>query len=102
LLGAAIISFIFACLGDGEEGLTAFVEPFVIMCILIINATVAVWQDSNADNALEALKNLQALECKCLRNGKWETIEAKFLVPGDIVTVQTGDCVPADLRIAEI
>lgn len=87
LLGAAIISFIFACLGDGEEGLTAFVEPFVIMCILVINATVAVWQDSNADNALEALKNLQALECKCLRNGKWETIEAKFLVPGDIVTV---------------
>lgn len=43
LLGAAIISFIFACLGDGDEGLTAFVEPFVIMCILIINATVAVW-----------------------------------------------------------
>ena len=43
LLGAAIISFIFACLGDGEEGLTAFVEPFVIMCILVINATVAVW-----------------------------------------------------------
>ena len=77
-------------------------EPFVIMCILIINATVAVWQDSNADNALEALKNLQAQECKCLRNGKWETIEAKFLVPGDVVTVQTGDCVPADLRIAEI
>jgi Ca2+-transporting ATPase len=77
LLGAAIISFIFACLGDGEEGLTAFVEPFVIMCILVINATVAVWQDSNADNALEALKNLQAQECKCLRNGKWETIEAK-------------------------
>jgi len=43
LLGAAIISFILACLGDGDEGLTAFVEPFVIMCILIINATVAVW-----------------------------------------------------------
>jgi magnesium-transporting ATPase (P-type) len=58
LLGAAIISFILACIGDGEEGLTAFVEPFVIMCILVINATVAVWQDSNADNALEALKNL--------------------------------------------
>jgi Ca2+ transporting ATPase len=43
LLGAAIISFILALTGDGEEGMTAFVEPFVIMCILIINATVAVW-----------------------------------------------------------
>ena len=56
LLGAAIISFIFACLEDGDAGFAAFVEPFVIMCILVINATVAVWQDSNADNALEALK----------------------------------------------
>lgn len=102
LLGAAIISFILACLEDGEEGLTAFVEPFVIMCILIINATVAVWQDSNADNALEALKNLQAQECKCLRDGEWATIEAVNLVPGDVVQVNTGDCVPADLRIVEI
>jgi magnesium-transporting ATPase (P-type) len=38
--------------------MAAFVEPFVIMTILIINATVAVWQDSNADNALEALMEL--------------------------------------------
>lgn len=82
--------------------MTAFVEPFVIMCILVINATVAVWQDSNADNALEALKNMQAQECKCLRDGVWITIEAVSLVPGDIVSVHTGDCVPADLRIVEI
>jgi len=52
------VSFIFAITGDGEEGITAFIEPFVILLILIINGTVAVWQDSNADNALEALKNL--------------------------------------------
>lgn len=72
------------------------------MCILVINASVAVWQDSNADNALEALKDLQAQTCKVNRDGQWKTIEAINLVPGDIVSVATGDCVPADLRIIEI
>jgi len=65
------VSFLIALTGDGEEGITAFIEPFVILLILIINGTVAVWQDSNADNALEALKNLQAIESKCLRDGAW-------------------------------
>jgi len=96
------VSFLIALTGDGEEGITAFIEPFVILLILIINGTVAVWQDSNADNALEALKNLQAIESKCLRDGVWQTIDAKELVPGDIVQISTGDCIPADLRVIEI
>ncbi len=102
LLGAATVSFLIALTGDGEEGITAFIEPFVILLILIINGTVAVWQDSNADNALEALKNLQAIESKCLRDGVWSTIDAKELVPGDVVQISTGDCIPADLRVIEI
>lgn len=85
MLGAAIISFIFACLEDGDAGFAAFVEPFVIICILVINATVAVWQDSNADNALEALKKMQAQSCQVLRDGNWQTLDAAQLVPGDLV-----------------
>lgn len=99
LLGAATISFIIAVTGDGEEGLAAYVEPFVILLILVLNAIVAIWQDSNADSALEALMEMQALTSKCLRDGQWQTIEAKTLVPGDIVQVSVGDCVPADLRV---
>ncbi len=71
LLIAAIISFIIAVTGDGDEGITAYVEPFVILLILTINAVIAIWQDSNASNALEALKNMQAVECKVLRDGAW-------------------------------
>jgi P-type E1-E2 ATPase len=82
--------------------MTAYIEPFVILLILLINGAVAIYQDSHADSALEALKNLQAVECKCLRDGVWSTIDAKLLVPGDVVRVSTGDCIPADLRIIEI
>jgi magnesium-transporting ATPase (P-type) len=60
LLASATISFIIAITGDGDEGLTAYVEPFVILLILVLNAIVAIWQDSNADDAIEALKDMQA------------------------------------------
>ena len=72
-------------LGEGEEGLTAYVEPFVILLILVLNAVVAIWQDSQSDNALEALKNMQAVACKVLRDGLWTQIDAKQLVPGDVI-----------------
>jgi len=63
---------------------------------------VAIWQDSNADSALDALKEMQAQECLVLRDGSWKTVDAKLIVPGDIVEVKVGECVPADLRVAEI
>jgi len=56
-------------LGDGDEGITAYVEPFVILTILVVNSVISIWQDSNADKALEALKEMQAVECKLLRDG---------------------------------
>lgn len=102
LLAAATISFVFAVTGDGEEGITAYVEPFVILLILLLNGIVAIWQDSSADNALEALMEMQAPKANVMRNGKLQEIEAKELVPGDLVKIEAGDCVPADLRIVEI
>jgi Ca2+-transporting ATPase len=70
--------------------------------ILVINAIVGVWQESNAENALEALKDMQAVESRVLRNGEWNIIDAKLLVTGDVVEVRTGDKVPADLRMTEM
>ena len=99
LLLAATISFIIAITGDGEEGIAAYVEPFVILLILILNALVAIYQDKDAENALDALKDMQAVSCMVFRDGKWTTIESQNLVPGDIVRVKMGDKVPADIRL---
>ncbi|XVE76292.1 hypothetical protein DITRI_Ditri12bG0160300 [Diplodiscus trichospermus] len=103
LLVAAVISFVLAWY-DGEEGgemeITAFVEPLVIFLILIVNAIVGVWQESNAEKALEALKEIQSEQATVIRDGvKIPNLPAKELVPGDIVELKVGDKVPADMRV---
>ncbi|XP_047313599.1 calcium-transporting ATPase 4, endoplasmic reticulum-type-like [Impatiens glandulifera] len=102
LLVAAVVSFVLAWY-DGEEGgemeITAFVEPLVIFLILIVNAIVGVWQESNAEKALEALKEIQSETATVIRDGrKIPNLPAKELVPGDVVELRVGDKVPADMR----
>jgi len=69
---------------------------------LVANSIIAIWQDANADKALDALKDMQAVKCLLIRDGKWLTEESKNLVPGDIVRVKVGDRIPADLRIIKL
>lgn len=103
LLASAVVSFFLAYVGDDTgEGWTAYVEPLVILLILIANAFVGVWQESNAEMALEALKRLQPAEAMVLRGGEWRRIEAEHLVPGDVVEIRVGDKVPADLRLVSL
>jgi len=89
LLGAALLSTILAFMEESEDGglaLEAFVEPAVILTILILNAIVGVWQESSAESALEALKNMQSLHTPCLRDGEWDdALATEDLVPGDVV-----------------
>ncbi|EYU18908.1 hypothetical protein MIMGU_mgv1a0177622mg, partial [Erythranthe guttata] len=106
LLVAAVVSFVLA-LFDGNEGgemeITAFVEPLVIFLILIVNAIVGVWQENNAEKALDALKEIQSEHASVIRDGKKIShLPAKELVPGDIVELRVGDKIPADMRVLSL
>jgi hypothetical protein len=103
LLASAGFSFLIALYqGSEEEGLAAFVEPAVILLILILNAGVGVWQESNAENALEALKELQPKHTVVVRNNVLlPEFACEELVPGDLVEIKVGNKVPADMRVVE-
>lgn len=104
LLGAAVVSFLLTYFDDSDDdqGFLAYVEPLVILLILIANAIVGIWQESSAEQALEALKKLQADHAVVIRNGKHTEIDSTELVPGDLVEVRVGNKVPADLRLVKL
>jgi len=100
LLVAAVISYLVAYFAENDEdSIPPWVEPLVIFLILIANAVIGVYQDYNAEKAVEALKQLQSEDANVLRDSTWITIKAIELVPGDIVTVTGGNKIPADMRV---
>jgi H+-transporting ATPase len=72
---------------------------YIILVLLLANAVVGFWEEYQAGNAIAALKNELALQARVLRDGKWTTIPARELVPGDIIRIRLGDIVPADAHL---
>lgn len=99
LLVAAAISFVMAVMEGNPHG---YIEPAVILLILILNAVVGVWQESRAESAIEALKSFVPKTANVVRDGKLVSIGAELLVPGDVVEVAVGSRVPADMRVCAL
>lgn len=96
LLAAAILSGVIGVM-EGE----GLVEAFVILAILVINAVIGTIQERKAQSSLEALNKMSSPHSKVLRGGQVTEITSTGIVPGDIVILDTGDIIPADLRLLE-
>ena len=96
LIVAGVISGVIGVL-EGE----GFTDAIIILAIVLINAIIGVAQEAKAEKSLDALKRMSAPHCKVIRNGMKQIVESRELVPGDLVELETGDSVPADLRLVE-
>ena len=100
----SIIVLIIAAIVSGVVGVAqgeGFTDTIIILIVVLLNAVIGVAQESKAEKSLEALKKLSSHASKVIRNGKEQVIPAGELVPGDVVVIETGDYVAADLRIIE-
>ncbi len=95
LIAAAVSGVVGVLEGEG------LLDTFVILGILILNALIGAVQERKAESSLEALKNLSAPLTKVFRDNTVKEIDTKELVPGDIVILETGAVIPADLRLVE-
>ncbi|KAJ2392062.1 hypothetical protein GGI05_002775, partial [Coemansia sp. RSA 2603] len=103
LLMSALVSLVLAFFEEDNDKLTAYVEPIVIMLILVANATVGVLQETSAEKAIGALREYSPDECRVVRNGgDVAKINTALLVPGDIIVISVGDKVPADARVIAV
>ena len=96
LIVAAVVSAVIAIV---QEEPSELIDAGVILLIVILNAVIGVVQENKAENAMEALKNMNKAFSKVLRDGEWKHLASEEIVPGDIVKLEAGDIVPADLRL---
>lgn len=96
LIVASIISIVVGIM-EGE----GIIDGIIIMAIVILNAILGVVQENRANNALKALKEMSSPQAKVIRNGSIEKIASTDLVPGDVVILEAGDYIPADLRLIQ-
>lgn len=98
LLVSCVVSVV---IGIVDNSVNEFIDAGIIMLVVLINAIIGYVQEHKSEKAMQALKNLTKPYCKVVRNGKVTKIKSEEVVVGDIVVLEAGDIVPADLRLIE-
>ena len=96
-----IILLVAAALSVITEGMHGLTDACIILAVVVLNAAFGVYQEGQAEAAIEALKNMSSPMARVRRDGHVVEIDARELVPGDIVLLEAGDVVPADMRLLE-
>ena len=97
LIAAAILSAFMAIKND--EGIEGWIDVFVILAIVILNAVLGVYQEGKADQALAALKKMSSPQTKVIRDGEVVMVDSENVVEGDIISIDAGDAISADIRL---
>ena len=96
-----IILLVAAALSVITEGMHGLTDACIILAVVVLNAAFGVYQEGQAEAAMEALKNMSSPLARVRRDGNVVEIDSRELVPGDIVLLEAGDVVPADMRLLE-
>ena len=99
LIVAAALSAVMAI--KENNGFEGWIDVFVIVAIVILNAILGVYQEGKADQALAALKKMSSSQSKVIRNGELVMVDSERLVEGDIVSIDAGDAIAADIRLID-
>ena len=97
LIAAAILSAFMAV--KNNEGIEGWIDVFVILAIVILNAILGVYQEGKADQALAALKKMSSPQTKVVRDGEVVMVDSESVVEGDIISIDAGDAISADIRL---
>ena len=101
LLAAALLSIAISIYDSFNGKSFDFADPIIIMGVCVLNAIIGTVQENKAEKSLEALKKMSSPTCVVRRDGKLVELKAEELVPGDIVILEEGRTVPADLRLIQ-
>jgi len=99
LIFVAVISFIRVFTADP---VTNGIQVGIIVGVITINTAIGIYQEGSAEKAAEALRNMLSSEAVCIRDGQASKVVGQEIVPGDVVLLELGDRVPADLRMIEV
>jgi len=97
LIAAAVLSAFMAI--KENNGFEGWIDVFVILAIVILNAILGVYQEGKADQALAALKKMSSPKTKVIRDGEVVLVDSEKLVVGDIISIDAGDAISADMRL---